>query len=554
MATPQYQYVSDTSPLGNILSGASSALVGIQQELSKTEESKNTKLEFARILEERGFDADAAIYRGLANNERPNYLGAAISGKATERDNSSLLKHALGVFNTDREQQARLEQIGLQNQGRAASNTNQWKLLNANDKILASEVYNYQRQLSSLDSAERRALDKAAVAESRGDWREAAAQRSAAANISAQKQRAQQGLSQAQTARARAVQAVAGESVGGQYGWNPLPGGEFTNTDPNAVNASDALLNPGGAPFSPDGTPSETITESPSVTESQISPLVGTMQEAGRGLGILSPGASVLSNVFRTPEEEAAARSQPSREAIPPEATQAGAAPDGSAPDGMRDMSDAFIAKGINPNTDLTENENLAITNAFINSRTQGNKVLDEIIKRKKSSSTEDNTFATPQEAQDSPAFANPPTGYYPVIETAPNSGGRVRVNYKKVTSSGSIGRNRTVQTDYYPPGVSTPQYRKTSTSNPDGSVTVKMLQNRNGEWVEVSGQTPSATEKTILGAGWKAEEVTRYSGNNNPITPSSPPASSITAPPVPTPRSSKTLLNEIDSLNQSGQ
>lgn len=149
MATPTYTYYQP-SPWIGALQGAQTALAGIAQEKAAAQESKDQLLKFADILESRGMTGDAEIYKAAAENQSPNYLGSALSGKATSRDNSPYLKHALSILESDRDRAFRREQDNLRysNRGQQRPST---AMASLQDRIIYNQVTQHNNEANRMD-------------------------------------------------------------------------------------------------------------------------------------------------------------------------------------------------------------------------------------------------------------------------------------------------------------------------------------------------------------------------------------------------------------------
>lgn len=97
--TPNYTILQQPSYDG-ILLGASTALTGIAQEARAAKKAQTAYNTFADQLEKEGLIADAAIYRGMAASETPNYLNAALTGKAATRDLEMPFQQALKILDS----------------------------------------------------------------------------------------------------------------------------------------------------------------------------------------------------------------------------------------------------------------------------------------------------------------------------------------------------------------------------------------------------------------------------------------------------------------------
>lgn len=107
MATPIYQYPTRGAG-ASILEGAMSALSGGLIEIDETKKAQDQMNQFSEILAERGFVGDAKIYKTMADNQKPNFLQAAITGRTTKRDTQGMAEHALKILQDDRDNRTRL--------------------------------------------------------------------------------------------------------------------------------------------------------------------------------------------------------------------------------------------------------------------------------------------------------------------------------------------------------------------------------------------------------------------------------------------------------------
>lgn len=166
MATPTYSYPTQ-SPFIGALGGTVSALAGVAQEMQAAEKEKNQLLTFSNILEEKGMKGDALMYRAMANSATPNFMQAAMTGKATERDNSKFFAHALDIMQKDRdmahdESMTRLK-VSAQERSQERQDRNAAR---ADARMLIGQ---YKQENSSLESQRRTLVSEIQAAQKRKD-------------------------------------------------------------------------------------------------------------------------------------------------------------------------------------------------------------------------------------------------------------------------------------------------------------------------------------------------------------------------------------------------
>jgi hypothetical protein len=156
--TPNYTILAEPSYDG-ILLGASTALTGIAQEAREAKKAQGAYNAFADQLEKEGLVADAAIYRGMAASETPNYLNAALTGKAATRNLEMPFQQALKLLDSKREEQAALERANLARQGLSVTER---QGLRMEDSILSQDVSLANQELRDATRDEDRILENMA--------------------------------------------------------------------------------------------------------------------------------------------------------------------------------------------------------------------------------------------------------------------------------------------------------------------------------------------------------------------------------------------------------
>jgi len=106
--TPSYSVI-EQSPMTGVLAGALTAISGINQEIRAAKKAQDSYNSFADTLEAEGLTGDAAIYRRAAASETPNFMQAAMTGVATQRDLSMPFKQAIDLLDSKRNREAAME-------------------------------------------------------------------------------------------------------------------------------------------------------------------------------------------------------------------------------------------------------------------------------------------------------------------------------------------------------------------------------------------------------------------------------------------------------------
>jgi hypothetical protein len=138
MATPNYTIVSNPS-YGGILAGATTALVGIASEAAASKKAQQAYNVFADQLSASGLEADAAIYRGMASAETPNFLEAAITGKGATRNLEMPFAQALKLLNEERDRRTSLERTRMSSTAGGLSVTDR-QGIRMEDSILTQDI------------------------------------------------------------------------------------------------------------------------------------------------------------------------------------------------------------------------------------------------------------------------------------------------------------------------------------------------------------------------------------------------------------------------------
>lgn len=139
MATPNYTIVSP--PAGSaILEGAMKAFAGISAEAASAKKASEAYGTFADQLDASGLHGDAAMYRGMASAQRPNFIEAALTGRAAERNLQAPFAQALNLLNEERDRNNALrKEIIAEGNGGGLSVTDRQNV-RMDDAILSRDV------------------------------------------------------------------------------------------------------------------------------------------------------------------------------------------------------------------------------------------------------------------------------------------------------------------------------------------------------------------------------------------------------------------------------
>ena len=158
-----------TGPSGGaavgILAGANTALGGVLAESIAAEKAKKDFLGFANVLEQEGLIGDAMIYRQAAASESPDFITAARTGQAKQRDYAKPFEHALRALESKANRESR--------EATAASDNSQFSRVrtayNAEDEIDSAELQVITSEINGIDNRRYALQTRLTDAQNRGD-------------------------------------------------------------------------------------------------------------------------------------------------------------------------------------------------------------------------------------------------------------------------------------------------------------------------------------------------------------------------------------------------
>lgn len=149
MATPIYNYsgLGQGSGIDSALGAGLDAIgVSLAEDMASKKNKENLST-FAGILAEKGLSGDARIYQSLADQERPDFLTAVLTGKPKQRDTTQMAFHALKILQDERDNVVKLK--GQRDQLLSYENSQ----TNMESRQLHSELENVDSKIFRLKQA-----------------------------------------------------------------------------------------------------------------------------------------------------------------------------------------------------------------------------------------------------------------------------------------------------------------------------------------------------------------------------------------------------------------